>query len=179
MVNFELVLDMTNTISNGQLPKDMNFNDFCTKYYLETKVIPLSKFLRLKGFSNKVPKIMNVRKAGELLFESKTNPEILELIKKEGFYEIPQLNYCVIMILRKTTLDRNWKKIIAYLKGEGTIDQIIRSSKKALIPEERQKINEFIQNELNLNSTELNWLIDKYNKIHNNKKISNSLKKLL
>ena len=83
------------------------------------------------------------------------------------------------MILRKTTLDRNWKKIIAYLKGEGTIDQIIRSSKKALIPEERQKINEFIQNELNLNSTELNWLIDKYNKIHNNKKISNSLKKLL
>ena len=64
MVNFELVLDMTNTISNGQLPKDMNFNDFCTKYYLETKVIPLSKFLRLKGFSNKVPKIMNVRKAG-------------------------------------------------------------------------------------------------------------------
>ncbi len=179
MVNFELVLDMTNTISNGELPKDMNFNDFCTKYYLETKVIPLSKFLRLKGFSNKVPKIMNVRKAGELLFESKANPEILELIKKEGFSEIPQLNYSVIMILRKTTLDRNWKKIIAYLKGEGTIDQIIRSSKKALIPEERQKINEFIQNELNLNSTELNWLIDKYNKIHNNKKISNSLKKLL
>jgi hypothetical protein len=83
------------------------------------------------------------------------------------------------MILRKTTLDKNWKKTISYLKGEGTIDEIIRSNKKILIPEERDKINEYVQNELNLNSTELSWLLEKFNKINKSKKISNSIKKLL
>lgn len=179
MVNFELVLEMAELIAQGNIPKSMNFNEFCIKFYLETKVIPLSKFLRMKGFSNKMPKIMNTRKAGEVLFESKSNTEILELIRKEGYPDIPQLNYSVIMILRKTTLDKNWKKIISYLKGEGTIDEIIRSNKKILIPEERDKINEYVQNELNLNSTELSWLLEKFNKINKSKKISNSIKKLL
>lgn len=179
MVNFELVLNMAELIAQGNITKSMSFNEFCVKFYLETKVIPLSKFLRMKGFSNKMPKIMNTRKAGEVLFESKNNPNILELLKKEGYSDIPQLNYSAIMILRKTTLDKNWKKVISYLKGEGTIDEIIRSNKKILIPEERDKINEYIQNELNLNSTELTWLLDKFKKIQTNKKISNSIKKLL
>ena len=179
MVNFELVLEMANIIAQGDIPKGMDFNDFCIKFYLETKVIPLSKFLRIKGFSNKMPKIMNTRKAGEVLFESKNNPDILELIKKEGYSDIPQLNYSAIMILRKTSLEKNWKKTISYLKGEGTIDEIIRSNKKILIPEEREKINEYVQSELNLNSTELHWLLDKFNKIQNNKKVINSIKKLL
>ena len=179
MVNFELVLEMANIIAQGDIPKGMDFNDFCIKFYLETKVIPLSKFLRMKGFSNKMPKIMNTRKAGEVLFESKNNPDILELIKKEGYSDIPQLNYSAIMILRKTSLEKNWKKVISYLKGEGTIDEIIRSNKKILIPEEREKINEYVQSELNLNSTELHWLLDKFNKIQNNKKVINSIKKLL
>ena len=48
-----------------------------------------------------------------------------------------------------------------------------------MIPEERDKINEYVQNELNLNSTELNWLLEKFNKINKSKKISNSIKKLL
>ena len=173
MVNFELVLEMAELIAQGNIPKSMNFNEFCIKFYLETKVIPLSKFLRMKGFSNKMPKIMNTRKAGEVLFEIKSNTEILELIKKEGYPDIPQLNYSVIMILRKTTLDKNWKKIISYLKGEGTIDEIISSNKKI------DKINEYVQNELNLNSTELSWLLEKFNKINKSKKISNSIKKLL
>lgn len=98
MVNFELVLEMAELIAQGNIPKSMNFNEFCIKFHLETKVIPLSKFLRMKGFSNKMPKIMNTRKAGEVLFESKSNTEILELIKKEGYPDIPQLNYSVIMI---------------------------------------------------------------------------------
>ena len=179
MVNFELVLEMANTIAEGNIPHGMDFNDFCIKFYLETKVIPLSKFLKLKGFSNKMPKIMNTRKAGEVLFESKNNNDILEILKKEGYSNIPQLNYSAIMVLRKTTLDKNWKKVISYLKGEGTIEEIIRNSKKLLIPEEREKINEYVQSELNLNSTELTWLLDKFNKIQNNKKVLNSLKKLV
>ena len=179
MVNFDLILEIIQQIDSGDIPSNITFNDFCIKFFLETKQIPLSKFLKMKGFSNKMPKIMNTRKAGEVLFESKSNTEILELIKKEGYPDIPQLNYSVIMILRKTTLDKNWKKTISYLKGEGTIDEIISSNKKILIPEERDKINEYVQNELNLNSTELNWLLEKFNKINKSKKISNSIKKLL
>lgn len=179
MVNFELVLEMADTIAQGNVQKGMDFNDFCIKFYLETKIIPLSKFLKMKGFSNRMPKIMNTRKAGEVLFESKNNTDILELLKKEGYSDIPQLNYSAIMILRKTPLDKNWKKIISYLKGEGTIDEIIRSNKKVLIPDEREKISEYVQSELNLNSTELSWLLEKFNKIQNDKKIINSIKKLL
>lgn len=179
MVNFELVLTMIDTICDGDIPKGTPFNEFCTKFYLETKSLPLSKFLKMKGYSNKMPKIMNTRKAGEVLFETKNNNEILDLIKKEGYSEIPQLSYSAVMVLRKTSLDKNWAKLISYLKGEGTIDQIIKNNKKMLLPEERSKINEFMQNELNLTSSELNWLVDKLRKIQNDKKIGNSINKLL
>ncbi|MBN2838062.1 MAG: hypothetical protein JXM74_04840 [Fusobacteriaceae bacterium] len=179
MVNFDLVIEMVNTICKGDVSNGMSFNEFCVKFYLETKILPLSKFLRLKGYSSKIPKIMNTRKAGEIIFESKNSNEILELLKKEGFSEIPQLNYSSIMILRKTSLDRNWIKLISYLKGEGTIEQIVRNNKKILLPEEKIKINEYLQSELNLNSTELSWLLNKFEKILSEKKILNSIKKLV
>ena len=36
MVNFELVLEMAELIAQGNIPKSMNFNEFCIKFYLET-----------------------------------------------------------------------------------------------------------------------------------------------
>lgn len=179
MVNFDLVIEMIEKVCIGDISRGMNFNDFCVKFYLETKVLPLSKFLKIRGYSSKMPKIMNTRKAGEILFESKNRKEIEELIKKEGYTEIPQLNYSAVMVLRKAPLEKNWQKLLQYLKGEGTIDQILRSNKKMLLPEERDKINEFLQEELNISSTELFWLVDKYNKMQQNKKIINSFNRII
>ena len=34
MVNFELVLEMAELIAQGNIPKSMNFNEFCIKFYL-------------------------------------------------------------------------------------------------------------------------------------------------
>lgn len=179
MVNFELVIEMIEKICIGDISKGMTFNDFCVKFYLETKILPLSKFLSMRGYSNKMPKIMNTRKAGEVLFESRNRKEIEEIIKKEGYSEIPQLNYSAIMVLRKAPLDKNWQKLMCYLKGDGTIDQILKSNKKMILPEEKSKINEFIQEELNISSTELFWLLDKYQKMTKNRKITNAMNKLL
>lgn len=179
MVNFDLIIQMIDIICLGDIPKGQSFNEFSTKFYLETKMVPLSKFLKMRGYSNKMPKIMNTRKAGEVIFESRNSAEILELLKKEGYNEIPQLNYSAAMVLRKAPLDKNWRKMISYLKGDETIDKIIKNNKKMLLPEERNKINEFLQSELNISTTELNWLLDKFHKIDNNKKVYNSLSKLL
>ena len=79
MVNFDLILQMIQQIDSGNIPSNITFNDFCIKFFLETKQIPLSKFLKMRGFSNKMPKIMNTRKAGELLIESKDNDDIKEI----------------------------------------------------------------------------------------------------
>jgi len=178
MVNFELIIEMVDKICEGDIPKGIKFNEFCIKFYMETKLLPLSKFLKMRGYSNKMPKIMNTRKAGELLFESKGKKEIEELIKNTGYSEIPQLNYSAVMVLRKVPLEKNWQKLLIYLKGEGTIDEILRTNKKILLPEERSKINEFIQEELGISSTELIWLVEKYQKMRQNRKIINSIHKL-
>ena len=178
MVNFELVIEMVELICKGDIPKGSKFNEFCSKFYVETKLLPLSKFLKMRGYSNKMPKIMNTRKAGEILFETKGKKDIEELIKNAGYTEIPQLNYSAVMILRKVPLEKNWQKLLTYLKGEGTLDEILRTNKKMLLPEEKSKINEFIQDELGISTTELNWLVDKYQKISKNKKIHNSINKL-
>lgn len=179
MVNFELVIDMVNTICQGDITKGMSFNDFCIKFYLETRALPLSKFLKMRGYANKMPKIMNTRKAGEVLFESKGRKEIEEIIQKAGYKEVPQLSYSALMVLRKVSLEKNWERIIAYLKGQGTIDEILKLNKKLILPEERSKIIEYAQQELNLSSNEMQWFIDMYKKVNTNKKLLNSLNKLL
>lgn len=179
MVNFELIIEMIEKICIGDIQKGSTFNEFCIKFYLETKLLPLSKFLKIRGYSNKMPKIMNTRKAGEVLYESKGNKDVSNLIEKYGYTEIPQLNYSAIMVLRKVSIEKNWQKIVSYLKGEGTIDEILKNNKKMLLPEEVSKIKEFIQDELSINSNELQWLIEKHHKMRKNKKIINSINKLL
>lgn len=178
MVNFDLILQMIQQIDSGNIPSNITFNDFCIKFFLETKQIPLSKFLKMRGFSNKMPKIMNTRKAGELLIESKDNDDIKEILSKYGFIEFPQLNFSSVMLLRKTSIEKNWIKVLEYIKGQGTIEQIVRKNMRGLLPEEQLSIEEFIKKELNINSIEFLWLQDIFSKIISNKKVFNSLKKL-
>lgn len=179
MVNFERIEDMIKLICEGESYENMEYNDFFVNFYLETKALPLSKYLRMKNYSNKMPKIMNTKKAGEILYETKKNPEILDYIKKRGYENIPQLNFTCIMLLRKTDLKTNWEKLLDYLEGKGTIEKINIQTRKKSFPEERKKIELELMESLNLNYNELEWLINKYKLINEDAKLKRLFKKII
>ena len=179
MVNFERIEKMIDFINNGKMPENIDNNDFFISFYLETKALPLSKYLRMKNFSNKMPKIMNAKKAGEILYETKKNPEILDYIKKRGYEDIPQLTFTCIMLFRKIDLKTNWEKVLDYLEGKGTIEKINVQTRKKSFPEERKKIELELMESLNINYGELEWLINKYKSIDTDIKLKRLFKKLI
>lgn len=178
MINFEKIDEMIEYIEKGIMPEGMSFNSFATAFYEETKAVPLSKYLRSKNLTTKLPKIMNSKKAGEVLYFSEKDGEVKSYLKRKGFNAIPELNYTCIMLLRKVELYDNWKKLISYFEGEGTIEEINRSTKPNLLPAEKEKLEGYVMNELNLSEREYYWLLEKFSDIMNEKKIFNSLKKL-
>lgn len=178
MVNFDKIIEMIDLICESDYYPNKSFNDFAIEFFLETRAIPLSKFLRLRGFSNKMPKIMNLRKAGEVLYQTSTSEEMKNTLFSLGINEIPQLNYSAIMVLRKTTLEKNWKKLLEYINGQGTIDDINRRNQDSLLPEEVEKIESYIKQELGLTSGEFNWFKEKAKKLINNKKVFNAIRKI-
>ena len=38
-----------------------------------------------------------------------------EILKKYGFIEFPQLNFSSVMLLRKTSIEKNWIKVLEYI----------------------------------------------------------------
>lgn len=178
MLDFNKIDLMIENIENGVIPEGKSFNEFAIEFYLATKTLTLSKYVRLKGKNSKIPKIMNTRKAGEVLFESEKNDEIKSFLSRKGYKVIPELNYTVVMLLRKTDLFNNWQKIVYFFEGGRTIQEINSSLKKELLPMEIEKLEIFIKDELKLNDQELNWLLDKFSKIENNKAILKAIKKL-
>jgi hypothetical protein len=104
VVNFEKIDEMINIIASGDIPESQSFNEFAINFYLETKIVPLSKYLKMEGKTNKMPKIMNTKKGGELLFHTKKNEEILKFLKKNGYNDIPELNFTCVMLLRNAVL---------------------------------------------------------------------------
>ena len=60
-----------------------------------------------------MPKIMTMKKAGELLLFTKTDDETLSFLKRKGYNEIPELDYKTMMLLRRLDPIDNWKKILA------------------------------------------------------------------
>lgn len=177
MVNFDKILEMVDLICDNEIYDNKSFNEFCIEFFLETRSIPLSKFLRLKGYSNKLPKIMNTRKAGEVLYDTVNNEK--DILNKFSYEKVPELNYSVIMILRKIPLEKNWKRIIEYLEGKGTIEEINRINQRTLLPEEKEKIEEFLKSKLELTTGELEWFLSKSKIIVNDKKVFNAIKKLV
>lgn len=179
MVDFNKVIEMVELILKNEIYDNKSFNDFCIEFYLETRALPLSKFLRLKGYGSKLPKLMNTRKAGEVLYETQNNKENFKILEKYSYEEIPQLNYSAIMLLRKTTLERNWRKLVDYLEGRGTIEEISRKNSKILLPEEKEKLENYIKKELGISSGELEWFLAKAPLLFENKKVYNALKRMI
>lgn len=179
MVNFEKIDEMIETIASGNIPETQTFNEFAINFYLETKMVPLSKYLKMGGRTNKMPKIMNTKKGGELLFHTAKNEEVLKFLKKRGYKGVPELNFTCVMLLRKIDTMANWKKVLSYFEGKGTIEEINNSTRIQLLPEEEKKIEDYIKMNLGVSDTELKWLKGKFKTIYENKELLRSIKKIV
>lgn len=179
MVDFNKVDEYISYIEEGTIPQGMTFNEFAMEFYHESKVIPMSKYLRSRGRTSKMPKIMNTKKAGEILHDTlKSGDEIKTFLKRKGFDKVPELNYTLVMLVRKIDLLDNWKKIIAYLQGDKTIEEINNSTKTKLLPGEVARLEEYIMEELNIDEDKLNWFLSKFSKLENNRELFRAVKKL-
>ncbi|WP_300358275.1 hypothetical protein [Fusobacterium sp.] len=179
MVDFNKVDEYISYIEEGTIPQGMTFNEFAMEFYHESKVIPMSKYLRSRGRTSKMPKIMNTKKAGEILYDTlKSGDEIKTFLKRKGFDKVPELNYTLVMLVRKIDLLDNWKKIIAYLQGDKTIEEINNSTKTKLLPGEVARLEEYIMEELNIDEDKLNWFLSKFSKLENNRELFRAVKKL-
>lgn len=179
MIDFEKIDLMMDLIEKGIVPEGKTFNEFAKEFYLATKTLTLSKYIRLKGKNSKLPKLMNTRKAGEVILDTEKNDEIKSFLARRGYKDIPELNYTSVMLLRKIDLFDNWQKILYFFEGGRTVQEINSSLKKELLPMEVEKLENFIKEELKLNDQELNWLLDKFEKIEKNKFLLKSVKKLV
>lgn len=179
MVDFDAVDRMIDIVERGDIPSESTFNDFAIKFYLESKALPLSKYLRNKGKTKRLPKIMNTRKAGEVLWMTEKDEDTIKFLKRRGYKEIPKLDYTCVMLLRKTDLLSNWTKILSYFEGKGTIEEINNSTRTILLPDEREKLETFVIKELNVNQKEYDWLINKYSQIIDNKEVGRAIRKLM
>lgn len=179
MVDFDKVDEYIGYIEEGTVPEGMTFNEFAKEFYQESRIIPLSKYLRSRNRTSKMPKIMNTKKTGEILCDTeKIGDEVKIFLKRKGFNEIPELNYTIVMLVRKVELMDNWKKIIAYLQGDKTIEEINNSTKSRLFPAEIEKLENFIMSELNIDEEKLNWFLSKFEKLEKNKDLFRAVKKL-
>lgn len=178
MINYNKINTMLDLIENNEIMENLTFNEFAMAFYSEVKLIPLSKYLRTNNRITKLPKIMNMRKAGELLSYTKNDDECLTFLKRKGFEKIPDLDFKTIMILRKVEPIDNWKKIIFLLNGDKTIEEINLSTRPILFPQEIKKLEEYIKNEIKLNDDEFEKFMTWYSKAVSNKEIVKAIKKL-
>lgn len=179
MTDFKKIDEYLKHIDNGTIPENMEFNEFFMEFFSLTQIIPLSKYIKGKNMTNKTPKIMNSKKAGEILTYSNNDPDVLTLLKRAGYKNLPQLNYSAIMVLRKVDLYSNWKRLIAFFEGKGTIQEINDSLRVKLLPQEIEKLESYIKEELKLNDKELNSLLTLYSKVNKDKKIERALTRLI
>lgn len=179
MIDFNKIDEMIDLIENSMIPDGYTNNEFFIEFFKVVQLIPLSKYLRTKGKDSKLPKIMNSKKAGEILIITQKDEEIKLYLKRKGYPEIPQLDYKSIMLLRKTDLYSNWNKIIAFLEGKGTVGEINQSTRKALLPQEIEMLENYLKTNLSLDDKELNWLLGKMKKIEMDKSLNKAVKKLV
>ena len=151
MINFEKINKMIDLIEESQIMEGLTFNEFAMEFYSEVKLVPLSRYLKTNNRVKRMPKIMNMRKAGELLLFTKTDDETLSFLKRKGYSEIPSLDYKTIMLLRKLDPIDNWKKVLAFFNGDKTVEEINLSTRPILFPQEIKKLEDYIKDELSLN----------------------------
>lgn len=179
MLDFKKIDEMIEVIEDSIIPEGYTNNEFFIEFFKVVQLIPLSKYLRTKRKDSKLPKIMNSKKAGEILIATQKDDEIKLYLKRKGYSEIPELDYKSIMLLRKTDLYSNWNKVIAFLEGKGTVGEINQSTRKALLPQEVEMLENYIRSSLAIDEKELNWLLNKMKKVEEDKSIAKALKKLV
>ncbi|MGL5126585.1 MAG: hypothetical protein ACRC6U_11495 [Fusobacteriaceae bacterium] len=179
MVDFKLIDQYIEIIENNSVPEGKTFNQFAVEFFKLTQTVPLSKYLRKIDKTTKLPKIMNTKKAGEVISTSEKDDEVKSFLKRKGYKETPQLNYKSVMLLRKVEPILNWNKIFQFFDGKGSVQEINSSSKPKLLPVEVEKLEEYVKAELKLNEQDFNWLLNKMNKISQDKSLEKSLKKLI
>lgn len=178
MIDFKKINEMIELIEKNEILKNYSFNEFAILFYKEVKLIPLSKYLRTNNKVTKLPKIMNMRKAGELLTFTENDEETLNFLKRKGHSELPQLDYRTIMLLRKIDPIDNWKKILTLFNGEKSIEEINLSTRPILFPQEIEKLENFIKDELRLKDEEFEKFMNLYGKVIKNKELMRAIKKL-
>lgn len=179
MVDFKKIDEMIDMIEKSTFPDNVTHNQFFIEFFNTVQLIPLSKYLRSKGQDKKLPKVMNAKKAGEVLIATQKDEEIKLYLKRKGYSEIPELDYKSIMLLRKIDLYGNWNKIIAFLEGRGSVIEINQSTRKTLLPQEIEMLENLIMENLNIDEKELNWILGKMKKIEVDKTLSKAIRKLL
>ena len=178
MINFDKINKMIDLIENNQIMEGLSFNEFAIEFYSEVKLVPLSRYLKTNNRVKRMPKIMNMRKAGELLLFTKTDDETLSFLKRKGYDEIPSLDYKIIMLLRKLDPIDNWKKILAFFSGDKTVEEINLSTRPILFPQEIKKLEEFIKDELSINDEEFEKFMKLSSLAIKNKELTKAIRKL-
>lgn len=179
MVDFKKINEYIEVVERSELPEGLNFNEFAVEFFRATQPIPLSKYLRKIEKTSKMPKLMNMKKAGEVLIQTEKDEEVLNFLKRRGYKEIPDFDYKSIMLLRKIELIDNWSKVLQFHQGKGTIQEINNSLKPKLLPIEVEKLEEFVKRELKLSERDFNWFITSLGKISENRELDRALKKLI
>ena len=165
-------------IEKNEIMPGLSFNEFAIAFYQEVKLVPLSRYLKTNNRAKRMPKIMTMKKAGELLLFTKTDDETLSFLKRKGYNEIPELDYKTMMLLRRLDPIDNWKKILAFFDGDKTVEEINLSTKPILFPQEIKKLEDYIKDELSLNDNDFEKFMNISAVAIKNKEVMKAIKKL-
>lgn len=179
MADFKKINQMIEMIEENQIPEDMSFNEFSMEFFQEVKLVPLSKYLRGIGKSKRLPKIMNMRKAGEVLTDTMADSDLISFVKRKSKQgQIPELDYQSIMLLRRIEVKDNWEKIFRFFRGSETVAEINATTRPELLPQEIETLETFVKERLKLEEKELDWLIEKFRHIFSEKELLRAIRKL-
>lgn len=179
MTDFEKINFMIETIEENRIPEGKTFNEFSMEFFQEVKLLPLSKYLRSIGKNKRLPKIMNMRKAGEVLTDTYADSDLVSFVKRKSKQgQIPELDYQSIMLLRRIDVKDNWEKIFRFFQGSETVAEINSTTRPELLPQEIEMLENFLKEKLHLSEKELDWLLEKFRKILTEKELLRAIRKL-
>lgn len=179
MTDFEKINFMIETIEENRIPEGKTFNEFSMEFFQEVKLLPLSKYLRSIGKNKRLPKIMNMRKAGEVLTDTYADSDLVSFVKRKSKQgQIPELDYQSIMLLRRIDVKDNWEKIFRFFRGSETVEEINSTTRPELLPKEIEMLENFLKEKLHLSEKELDWLLEKFRKILTEKELLRAIRKL-
>lgn len=167
-INFQLE-EQIKSIINNRVPSD-EFNNFAIEFYLLTKkiMISLNKFLNIREIRN--PKILQIKNVGELLYLSRDNIRIRELLKSHNYDELPnltpQIAYYVVK-KNKFTIEQNWENILQVLKEDQFPSRFMSTKKIILSEEQKHLVKREVKEKCHLKDHEINWIIETIRRLKN------------